>query len=300
MRFGIYFYPWYCAKRWQETPRILTSSKGEYDSTCLEVVRWQVDHLAGCGFDYVILELVPVTDWGFLVVDRAITQMIPLLRKKGIRWSFLLDAYVAEDRTAALPDMRALVRHIETRGWTDGLIEGTSGRPLLSCFHPVPDVALALTRENPGYELRFPVYFPHWGNADHELDAFRMTPWKECQDLAREEGTTLFDALVPRGYVSFYETTPDKKSFDGYAAALPAYDDRHQHRHSVPPIPVIPAENGATIRRELTAAAATGAEHIVVYGWNEYFENAVLEPTREQGTLLVDACREAMARLRSG
>jgi hypothetical protein len=301
MRFGIYFYPWYCARRWGETARLLTSVKGEYDSSDPGVAGWQVEQIARCGFDYVVFELVPIRDWGFDLVDRAIEGMIPMLRERDLGWSFLMDSFVTRDPLRALPEMNSLVQHVEQRGWTEGLVEGPSGRPLLLCFFPVPDVARGLTRLHPGYELRYPAYFPHWGDPDQDLARHHMTPWKECRDLARCEGTTLFDTLAPLGYVSFFETTPEKRNFGGFVSAIPAFDDRHQRRDPdlVPAIPVVPAQGGRTIRHEIEAAAATSAEHMLVYGWNEYFENAVVEPSREEGALTAESCRVAIAALRT-
>jgi hypothetical protein len=297
VRFGVYFYPWYDERRWNEAPRPYTPEIGLYDSTDPQVIRWQMDLIASCGMDYVVFELVPERDWCFDVVDRTIGAAIPYLRELGLRWSFLLDAFVVPKRERISEEMRKLIRHVEARGWTDGLVEGPTGRPLLLIFFPTPDDAMALRRsDGSAYEIRFPAYLPHWGRVQAESDGLLLSPWKECLAHARGKGITLFEALVPLGYISFFESS-GCRSFDRFASIISGYDDRLLRRDPVrTPSPLfIPPLDGETLSANLERAAATGSEHVIVYGWNEYFEGATLEPTKEYGRRRLEVCRDAIS-----
>ncbi len=301
LKFGIYYYPWYNKTRWAEAPRVGTPTLGEYDSTDPTVVKTQMDLIIDCGFDYVIFELVPTTDWCFETVDRSIDIAISHLRSQGIKWSFLLDAFVVSDHEKEDEEAGALVRHIEGRRWCDGLISGKNNLPLLFVFFPYPEHAHRIVAEHGGeYEFRFPAYMPHWGKIDETYSRFFMPPWSTYLSYAKtkEEGKSLADIFIKEGYISFFETTESRNNFDGFASVIPSYNDRKLKRDTsvVPALPIIYPDNGETLRSYFEKALATGAEHIIVYGWNEYFEGATIEPTEEYGTDHVEICKEAITR----
>lgn len=303
MQFGIYYYPWYNKTRWAGEPRVCTSTLGEYDSTDPEIVIRHMDLIISCGFDYVIFELVPVDDWCFETVDKSIEIAIQHLRSKGIKWSFLMDAFVVADHEKEAESMSALVRHIEARGWSEGLVVGKSGLPLLFVFFPVPSHAARIQAcHGTDYELRFPAYFPNWGKIDEESDIFQSSPWDQCIDYVREQkGPSIFEALTSLGYISFFESTEKRNNFDGFASVIPSYDDRHLNRDTsfIPELPFISPDRGATLRSYFEKALATRPDHVIVYGWNEYFEAATIEPTEQYGMAHVEICTEIISAAKS-
>jgi hypothetical protein len=262
-----------------------------------------MDMIIGCGFDYIIFELVPVNDWCFATVDQSIDIAIGHLRSKGIRWSFLMDAFVVADHEKESEEMSELVHHMESRGWTDGLIEGKSGRPLLFVFFPVPvHAARILASHGSDYELRFPAYFPNWGELDKDSDRYYNPPWGQCIEYVREQkGSSLFETLATMGYISFFELTESRNNFDGFSSVIPSYDDRHLKRDTtgIPELPLISPDQGATLRSYFKKALATQPDHVIVYGWNEYFEAATIEPTEEYGMTHVEICTEIIKAAKS-
>lgn len=302
MQFGIYYYPWYNKQRWAEAPRICTPTLGEYDSTDPAVVKEHMDLIADCGFDYVIFELVPTTDWCFQTVDRGIDLAIPYLREKGMKWSFLLDAFVVSDHDQETEAVDALVRHLEAKGWDDRLVRGDTSLPLLFVFFPYPEHGDRIqARHGSTYEIRFPAYMPHWGKIDDVYDLFFMPPWSKYLEVQRaQDGKTLAEVFTPKGYISFFESTESRTNFGGFASVIPSYNDRHLKRNTSisPVLPVINPNQGETLRSYFEKAIATRPDHIIVYGWNEYFEGTTIEPTREYGTTHVEICKEVIARIK--
>ena len=76
----------------------------------------------------------------------------------------------------------------------------------------------------------------------------------------------------------------------------PGYDDTQLHRN--PQLaPVVKRRNGQHYRTRIQQALATGASHIIIYSWNEYFEGSTIEPTLEYGSFYVDLTRRAIGGL---
>ena len=61
--------------------------------------------------------------------------------------------------------------------------------------------------------------------------------------------------------------------------------------------PTVSRREGATLRRQFTAAARNRPEHITIYGWNEYFEGASIEPSKQFGMDYVELLRSLIAEL---
>jgi len=193
---------------------------------------------------------------------------------------------------------RATLRELEFRGWTEGMVGGAGGRPLLLFFAPVPDVARAIRRyRGARYDCRFPAWLPHWGDpADTAAwpDLFRP-----FVDEARPRGATLAEALAPQGYTVFWEDGLEVQMMNGHCAVTRGYDDTLLRRE--PQLsPVLPDRDGATLEAQMASAVRQGPEHVLVYGWNEYFEHSVIEPTQERGARFADLARRSIATAQTG
>ena len=135
---GIYYFTWYNEQRWKEAPVKDTPLLGQYDSTDPSIISWQLDLIRYCGIDYVIFQLIPEDDWGFATVERGIAAAIAYLRRNGMQWSFLLDAKRGPsngvvEQPSDMPEIEKMYLYVLERRWTDGLVRGPSGKPLLLC-----------------------------------------------------------------------------------------------------------------------------------------------------------------------
>ena len=298
IRFGIYFYPWYHQKKWKEAPTPHHPLKGLYDSRDPEIVRWQMDLIQKCGFDYVVFEFVPLADWNFEPCSQAIEMALSYLKALNMRWSFLVDVAVLPPAERRIYDCEAMIRDIEKRGWTDGLVRGTTGKPLLMAYAPLPDEAAYVCREFPAYEWRFPIWLPHWDSPDEQFDLPVHRPFAA---EARAKNLSIYDSLVAKRYVAFWESSLSPQNFDGYCSIMPGYSDLLLKR-TCQLAPEVGRKNGDTFTAQFRNAVKTQPNHILVYSWNEYFEGTVIEPTLEHDHYylnmmrsLIDEAREQAA-----
>jgi len=280
---------------------------GLYDSADASVVAWQLDLIRYCGVDYVIFEMNPETDWGFPTVEQGIEAGVGYLRRLGMRWSFLLDAksgastpeVEARDEVAQVQHM---YRSLERRGWTDGLVRGPGGKPLLFVFAPLRETALILGEEcSDDVEWRMPIFLPDW-HWDVPLEVRMAIPRRFRAGLRARYGwgtrdqVRQLDLLAALGYVSFWGESV--RNHGGFCAVIPGYDDALLKRQ--PQLaPQVDRRGGDTLREQFRTAAGHRPEHVIVYGWNEYFENTGIEPTRQFGMTYVELLRSLIAEARS-
>jgi hypothetical protein len=80
---------------------------------------------------------------------------------------------------------------------------------------------------------------------------------------------------------------------------IPGYDDLHLGR-AAQFMPVVPRDDGQTLANQFAEAHRTGAEEVLVYSWNEYYEATTIEPTLEYGNYYLDLTRHLITQIRSG
>lgn len=297
MRFGVYFFTWYERVKWEESPRRRSPLIGEYDSDDPAVLGWQLDQIQRCGFDFVVFELLPLGDWCAKRVLDSIALAIPLLRQRNLSWSFLLDADVLADKPAALAPLVELIGYIEANGWHSGLVGGPTGKPLLLVFKPLPQVAAELLRRHGcDYDLFFAVQFKHWEAPEPDMLVAADLPFLSAPYA---EGRTLESELLPLQYVGFWQPPGTVKNYHGICPVIPSYDDLLLQRE--PQVtPTIRRQEGVTYFDQFSAAVASGASHIIVYGWNEYFEEVTLEPATGYGEYYCDLTRAFIRQAKQG
>ncbi len=277
MEFGIYFYPWYHQKKWDESTVPHRPLKGLYDSRDPEILTWQIDLIQWCGFDYVVFEFVPLKDWNFEHCAMAIEEAVSRLRDRNMKWAFMIDSGVIPLSDNRIDGIEAMIRYIENRNWTDALIKGKSGKPLCLSFSPQLDEAAHVQQEFEAYAWRFPVWLPHWGEPDVQLAS---AAFRSFVTEARANGISVFDSLVKRHYIAFWESADAPHNFDGFCSVMPGYSDMLLKRN--PQLaPEVDRQNGVTFTRQFRSAVETRPDHILVYSWNEYFEGTNIEPTLE-------------------
>ena len=305
---GIYYFTWYNEQRWREAPVKDTPLLGQYDSSDASIISWQLDLIRYCGIDYVIFELIPAGNWGFATVERGIDTAIAYLRKNAMQWSFLVDAKNCSSNTvmeqhSEIAAIEKMYRYVLGRRWTDGLVRGPSGKPLLFVFAPVYEDALIIGEElATDMEFRMPIFYPDW-YWDTLVRAEEVIPRRYLEQLRPRLGgddrrrMPLFDLLVALGYVSFWEASGSVRNFAGFSSVIPGYDDSLLKR--VPQVaPRVSRREGETLRRQFRAAAHSRSEHIIIYGWNEYFERTSIEPSTQFGMEYVEVLRSLIGELR--
>jgi hypothetical protein len=291
MEFGIYFYPWYHKTKWEEACVPHHPLKGLYDSRDPAILTWQMDLIQWCGFDYVIFEFVPLKDWNFGHCATAIEEALSCLRQRNMRWAFLLDGSVNPFSDHRVHDIEAMIRYIEDRKWTDALIKGKSGNPLWLSYAPLRIEAAYLQREFASYEWRFPVWLPHWREPDEQ---FVLPAFSDFGAEASADNITVFDSLVKKRYIAFWESSQIVSNFDGFCSVTPGYFDKLLDRD--PQLaPELDRQNGLTLTRQFQAAVKTRPDHILVYSWNEYFEGTAIEPTMEHGATYAQMVRDEIS-----
>jgi hypothetical protein len=303
---GIYYFTWYNEQRWREAPVKHTPLLGQYDSSDPAIVWWQLDLIRYCGLDYVVFELIPEDDWGFATVERGIDTAIAYLRGHAMQWSFLLDAKrgpsngVVEGRSA-MEAIERMYLYLLKRRWTDGLVRGPSGKPLLFVFAPVCEDALRIEDElGIEAEFRMPIFHPdhRW---DEVVDVTKIIPGRYLEKAQRRLGggdvgpMSVFEILVAQGYVSFWGETV--RDCAGFSSVIPGYDDSLLER--VPQVaPKVCRREGETLRQQFLAASRNRPAHIIIYGWNEYFEGTCIEPSKQWGMEYVELLRSLIGGLR--
>lgn len=288
-KFGIHFYGWYDESKWGEFPRYRSPLAGEYESDDPVILAWQLDQIKRCGFDYVVFEFLPLDDWSARRTLSTIRQAIPMLQERNLSWSFLLDADLFADRENALEPLVKMIHHIEAQGWQKGLTEGPEGKPMLLVFKPLPEIARKLLeRCGDRYELYFMIQFRHWDVPEKDMLVEADLPF--LADLYAE-GRSVESELLPRRFIGFWQPPGTVKNYHGICPVVPSYDDLLLER--VPQItPTVPREEGMTYFQQFIDAVASEARHIIVYGWNEYFEESTLEPATGYGDYYCDLTRD--------
>lgn len=279
MKFGIYFYPWYCEKRWHELPRYHTSLLGEYDSTDISVLNWQTDIIKDCGFDYIIIEVTPINDWGFNTCEQTIKNLLPILNKKKIGYSFLIDP--AGKEFEHFDNVKKTIQYIEKMQWDKDLIYNTN-LPVLFVYAPTKDTMQKINVEYKNiYEVIYPIYLENWGNPtgkDIENDN---------KNLLNDNSLSLKEQIENYGFVQFWTETSKIEKMNNICAVIPGYDDLLLNRN--PQLaPMVFRNRGKTLETQFEKAISLKPDNIIMYGWNEYFETTTIEPTLDYGYLYVD------------
>lgn len=298
-RIGLYFYPWYCGKKWRELPRLCTPQIGEYDSTSREAIKWQLEGIALIGIDYLVVELPPIGDWSFEVCQKAINLCFEVADELGLELqiTFLLDATFISDRSNFVEVIGEQLKLISSFSWDRRMPKGCDHSSLIYVFAPYPYHAESLkSRYESFYDIRFPATFPHWGILEKSFNEPDLYPYIK---KAVERGNSLADELGLLGFCQFWSPTQHLLTLNGVASVVPGYDDLHLRR-AAQFMPVVPRNSGNTLLEQFKAAQLAGADEILIYSWNEYFEATSIEPTIEYGSYYVELTKYLVGKIKRG
>jgi hypothetical protein len=248
---GIHYFSWYQSikGRWGNGATFVdsgapTPSLGRYESRDAAVIDTHISQMVDAGFDFVIVQLVPKTEWNWDNVHAFFQR----LKGRPLRAAIMLDdLYKAEPAVKA-----AWVDRVKKEFFGYPNYFSYQGRPLVSRLASRVDIA------GPGVTLRN-VY---WTN--------RYGPGANTFNLD--------NVLYPSDWPFWAETPPPL--VNGVVAVMPGYIDTHLGRDD----PMVhPRNDGRLYHEQWQHALAQRPELILVYSWNEYFEQSAIEPTVRWG-----------------
>ncbi|EQB00631.1 hypothetical protein L288_18070 [Sphingobium quisquiliarum P25] len=128
--------------------------------------------------------------------------------------------------------------------------------------------------DNEGFEYVHQVYYP--------------------QESWEEHGASLAHA----GYVHFWQPQPEVAVIKRFSSIIPGYNDRLYGRETK--VPIVPRSDGKLLHNQFTSAIEGGAQHVIIYGWNEYIEATQIEPTKDDGGAAYELTKGLIAAQRAG
>ncbi|MEW9834487.1 hypothetical protein [Mesorhizobium marinum] len=298
---GIYLYGWYDEEKWTSHRFPLRPQIGFYRSGDPLLARWQVEQIARTGVDFVVFEMVPHSDHSFEQICSHVRNCLPLLAERGIGYSFLVDMAIFREIAEPFRIYSETLERLAGEGWLEGCFDCAElGKPL---FHFAPKVGqVAELRELAPSQMDWwaCTWSPEWGHIRPETypDGVRHVLGADWEDaLAR--GVTLRESLEGNGYFPFWTSNGEMPVMNGVAAVAAGYDDLMLERD--PQLsPPLDHDDGRTLETQFRNAQANDAHTVIVYGWNEYFETAVIEPTLDWGDFYLRLTSHFVSQLKSG
>jgi hypothetical protein len=257
---GAYFYPWYRGEDWTSFTDY-TPDGGAYLSTNPNAIKRQL-HAAERGeLDFLMIELLadhnPESRFNNQAVD-AVVSAIEERRRKGysnLEFAVMSDIFVGEADISTTDRWLEVTRKHLDQIWTrfvepyrDAYVH-VDGKPLVAIFSPSVPI------DDP----RFTVIRPYWVSHDQWKD------WSRKKDL-----------------VPFWDTYPESVTDRRFMSVIPGYNDWRLERQ--PQVgPYLPRLGGKTFAEQWQRVFETDPEVVLVYSFNEYFEQSQIEPTLEEG-----------------
>ncbi|MEL6553430.1 MAG: hypothetical protein AAFQ63_08225, partial [Cyanobacteria bacterium J06621_11] len=298
---GLYLYGWYNSQKWKSAKSLHTPAVGFYASTEAHLISWQISQISLTGIDFVVFELVPLEDHSFSNIISYVKQAIPLLKKQGIGFTFLVDFGVLDSRMDPLDSYTALLDYLDSAEILDQLYENPDLGKTLFLFSPYPDIIESLAERTPSpIRILSALWSPTWEYPDNsdwpsEMAKLFSRYWQPAQTTKQ----SLKEALESKGFFPFWQDTPDIIAMNGIASVTPGYDDLLLGR-SPQMAPVVTRESGHTLVKQFQQAQRTNASTILLYGWNEYFEATTIEPTLEYGDFYLRLTSKLISQIKSG
>ncbi len=299
MKFGLYFYPWYCSAKWKEYTKLNTPLIGEYQSDSECVISWQIRRIVESGVDYLIFELPSIKDWSFSVCEKAIDSIIHIIREENfsLGYTFLLDVTSIKSRDFFTNEISLLLNFLSEKQWDVGITSYKNNKKLMYVFAPYPDHAVEISgKYKDVYDLYFPATFPHWGElpfsfGEPDLEPYTLNAIKNKISLLQDLGSKKF--------IQFWSPSDQLQVIKKIGAVIPGYNDLHLARKAQF-MPVVSRERGRTFFEQFKKVVDAGADNILIYSWNEYFEATTIEPTIEYGDFYVRLTRRLIEQAKEG
>lgn len=257
---GAYWYPWYRADDWSSFTDY-TPKGGAYVSTDPKAILRQLHTAERADLDFLMVELLadhnPESEFNNKAVNTLVESLAQRHRRGFSRLQFavLSDIFVGEADIATPEKWLEVTRRHLDQIWTryvepyrDVYVQ-VGGKPLLGVFSPAVPID----------DSRFTIVRPYW--VSHEQ-------WQEW-DRKKE--------LVP-----FWDTYPQTVTDTRFVSVTPGYNDWRLERQ--PQVgPYLPRLGGRTFVGQWRRVFEIDPEVVLVYSYNEFYEQTQIEPTVEQG-----------------
>lgn len=263
---GAYYFTWYRESNgeWRNDattvpPRTPMPALGWYNSDDPDVMDAHIAQMTGAGFDFVIMNVIAELPESWTVT----TQFFNRLRGERLKAAIMLDGLYDTPAAEIVP-------------WIERAAAEFGAHPNYFARHGAPLVALFAARAHvdlPGVAVRNVYWTPRYGpgeNTFHPGFVLRPNDWP------------------------FWSPTP-QPVINGVVPVIPGYADTHLERERQMEYP---RRDGETYHAQWQRALALRPELILVYSWNEHFEQTAIEPTDAWGDRYVrwTACYAAHAR----
>lgn len=259
-RVGAYWYPWYRSRDWRSFTDY-TPQGGPYLSTDTAAIAQQL-HWADRGeIDFFMVELLaehnPEAKFNNQAVDSLVNAIVERRRRgfTDLKFAILSDVYIGETQVGTKERWLELSRKHLDHIWSRYVephrdaYELVDGRPLVGIFSPPTSID----------DARFTIVRPYW--VSHG----------QWQNWDRKNELTPFWDIYP-------QTVTDRR----FLSVTPGYNDWRLERN--PQVgPYVPRLDGRTLIQQWRRAFEVNPDIVLVYSYNEYFEQTQIEPTLEQG-----------------
>lgn len=305
-RCGIYYYPWYNAKRWAQHPIKNRPHVGYYDSSSDLLIDYHVKLLKNLEVDYLVIEFLPFTDWSFEETWQSTKKLIHSLVEKNITYSFLIDNWLLKENCDFCSYVQQQVDFIEASSCSPTLKDG-KGNPVYFTFNPHElDSSSLLCKTGLNRKFFFPTYIENWNCTLKEFEQYRKCKLREGPSRYDAASLSMYEAkgnvkdiLEKCNHYQFWTITENLYCMNGFCGVIPGYNDLLLKRDPQC-APVVERKNGLTLIEQCKKAQELGAKEIIFYSWNEFFEATEIEPTIEYGTFYYDLLKKIINKLHRG
>jgi hypothetical protein len=256
---GAYWYPWYRATDWTSFTDF-TPKGGAYVSSNPDAIAGQIQQAERGEIDFFMIELLADHNQESKFNNQGVDAMVNAIaerRRRGfskMRFAMLTDIFVGE-ADIATPErwLDATRRHLD-QIWTrfvepyrDAYLQ-VDGKPLVGVFSPPAPID----------DARFTLIRPYW--VSHEQ-------WKEWNGK--------------KEWIPFWDTVPQAITDRRFVSVIPGYNDWRLERK--PQVgPYLPRLGGRTFIEQWRQVFEIDPEVVLVYSFNEFFEQTHIQPTEQQ------------------
>jgi hypothetical protein len=247
---GVHYFMWYQNPEggWGNGADVaqpgMKPAVGWYLSSDPVVIDIQIGQISAAGFDFVIVHVNAESPSGWANAHAFFSR----LGRHKLRAAIMLDGLYT--RPATQKAAWAAKVQAEFAGHPNYFF--IHGKPLVMLYSATTDFAL------PGVALRNVYWTDNYGPGTNSFHASRV--------------------LYPRDW-PFWAPTP-QPIVNGVVPVVPGYVDTHLGRERSMEYP---RASGQMYREQWQRALVLRPEMIVVYSWNEYFEQTAIEPTEAWG-----------------
>lgn len=303
-RCGIYYYPWYNAKRWKQHAINHRPVIGYYDSSSDLVIDYHTRLLKDLEIDYLVIEFLPFTDWAFEETLQSTKKLIHSLNKKDIAFSFLIDNWLSKENDNFCSYIQKQIEFLEKSTLTPTLRD-ENNIPIYFSFNPHELDSSLLCKTDLKRRFFFPTYVEDWNWTLNDFENYRNFNLKENSSRYDAENlnehdrkATVKDVFEKNNHFQFWSPTENMYCMNGFCGVIPGYNDLLLKRNPQR-APVVERKNGLTLIEQCKKAQELGAKEIVFYSWNEFFEATEIEPTIEYGTFYYDLIKNIIKKIHS-